>query len=122
MKIYIFYLILALFLFIQLSYSEVMGGGEIIGSSHSFPEIFSKERESQVPLPGEGGRSPVSPPSSTQPLPSTHNLEKGAYNPRTGEVYPGTFEGVINPRTGEILPKVGSGYMNPKTGVVLPAK
>ena len=121
MKIYIFLVIFTLLLSIQLLRSEVMGGGEVIGSSKSFPEIFSKERESQVPLSGEG-RSPVSPPSSTQPLPSTHSLEKGAYNPRSGEVYPGTFEGAINPRTGEILPKVGSGYMNPKTGEVLPAR
>ena len=118
---YISLFVLVLFLFVHPLHPQVLGGGEVIGSTQSFPEIFSKERKSQAPLPG-AGQSSVSSPSSTQSFPSTMKLEKGVYNHRTGEVYQGTFGGAINPQTGEILPKVGNGYANPKTGEVLPAQ
>ena len=69
--------------------------------------------------------SPVSPrslPAPTPEVPSTGAPEKGITNPRTGEVYPGTFGGVINPQTGAVLPKVDGGYVNPRTGEFFPAK
>src|SRR5512143_2553107 len=46
---------------------------------------------------------PSSPtPQSVLPAaPSTASPEKGAYNPRTGESYPGVFGGAINPQTGD---------------------
>ncbi len=62
---------------------------------------------------------PSPPPSSLTPNPSAAP-EKGAYNPKTGESYPGTFGGAINPRTGTFLPKVNGGYINPQNGEFYP--
>jgi len=78
-------------------------------------------------LPGENLRQePYSPPQAS-PVPQAVPVlppspERGAYNPRTGESYPGVLGGAVNPRTGEILPKQGSGYLNPRTGEILPSK
>ncbi len=81
-------------------------------------------------LPGEKlGPEPYSAPQASPvpqaaplPSPSTGSPERGAYDPRTGESYPGVLGGAVNPRTGEILPKQNGGYLNPRTGEILPAR
>jgi hypothetical protein len=72
---------------------------------------------------------PAQPPSSPSPLfvpnPGGHSTmapEKGTYDPRTGDFYPGSFGGVTNPRTGSFYPKVDGGYLNTDTGNLIPAK
>jgi len=81
-------------------------------------------------LPGEklrlepysAPRPSPAPQATPLPPPSTVLPEKGAYNPRTGESYPGVLGGAINPQTGDFLPRQNGGYVNPRTGEFLPSK
>jgi hypothetical protein len=66
---------------------------------------------------------PPSPVPAPKPQgPSTIAPDKGAFNPRTGEFYPGTFGGAYNPRTGNFYPKVNGGYLDYQNGTLLPEK
>jgi hypothetical protein len=80
----------------------------------------------QLSPPGTVPKIPAPPvykPMPAQPAPSpapTLPANRGALNPRTGEIYPSHGEGVINPRTGEFYPPSGAGYINPRTGEFYP--
>src|SRR3972149_1697469 len=52
--------------------------------------------------PGAPSYTPIPPqtPPTGQPAPLTTLPERGAIDPRTGEMLPGTSGGVINPKTG----------------------
>lgn len=104
------------------------------------PALLSAQGTPMLPRPGQLQIVPPTPPALTSnPLPvslpsqppspapnlrgrSTITPDKGVYDPRTGDFYPGGFGGVINLRTGAFYPKFDGGYLNTENGEFIPAK